>query len=129
MTPIRLPASEKGLAQAAALLEEQLADCPPKVSMAFQMALEETYINIVHYSGAQQIELALERDDASILLRLTDRGRPFDPLAHEDPDVTLGVDERPIGGLGIYMVKRLMDDVSYARVDGANVLTMRKALP
>jgi len=62
------------------------------------------------------------------VITFIDRGRPYDPTAKEDPDITLPADERAIGGLGIFMVKKTMDDVSYSYINGCNVLTLKKKL-
>ena len=67
-------------------------------------------------------------DPDSVTITFTDRGMPYDPLANEDPDVTLPADERPIGGLGVYLVKQTMDDVRYEYKDGKNILTIKKSL-
>ena len=62
------------------------------------------------------------------MLRITDRGIPFDPLARRDPDINLSAEEREIGGLGIFMVKKTMDEVRYERIENQNVLTMIKKI-
>ena len=64
----------------------------------------------------------------SVAITFEDTGMPFDPLAKEDPDVTLSAEERRIGGLGIFMVKKSMDDVQYRHEDGKNILTIRKQI-
>ena len=108
-------------------------DCPVKTKMQLDVALEELFVNVAHYAytpGTGPVTIRLETADAPKRIRvtLTDRGVAFDPLARKDPDVTLSAEERQIGGLGIFMVKKSMDDVAYARVDGQNVLTVTKKL-
>ena len=66
--------------------------------------------------------------DGTITIEFRDRGYPFDPLAKRDPDVTLSAEKRQVGGLGIFMVKKTMDEVSYRRENGENILTIRKKL-
>ena len=72
------------------------------------------------------IGIDADKEAKSISIRFEDQGTPYDPLQNEDPDITLSADERPIGGLGIYMVKKSMDDVSYEYKDGKNILTIKK---
>ena len=77
------------------------------------------------YDGKEgQVILNLDIEDDTMVLKLKDSGKPFNPLAKEDPDITLGAGERQIGGLGIFMVKKTMDDFSYAYEDGQNVVTI-----
>ena len=101
--------------------------------MKFQLVIEEMVSNVIFYAyDSQQQEAAIElrftweAGMVSILLR--DWGKPFDPTAKEDPDITLSVDDRPIGGLGIFMVKQLMDEVRYERVGSSNLLTLQKRI-
>ena len=101
--------------------------------MKFQLVIEEMVSNVIFYDyDPQQQEAAIElrftweAGTVSILLR--DWGKPFDPTAKEDPDITLSVDDRPIGGLGIFMVKQLMDEVRYERVGSSNLLTLQKRI-
>ena len=101
--------------------------------MKFQLVIEEMVSNVIFYAyDPQQQEAAIElrftweAGTVSILLR--DWGKPFDPTAKEDPDIPLSVDDRPIGGLGIFMVKQLMDEVRYERVGSSNLLTLQKRI-
>ena len=112
-------------------LEEH--DVPMKTIMQIDIAVEELFVNIAHYAynpevGEAVVTVEVEEDPPCAVIRFVDRGKPYDPLSREDPDVTLGVEEREIGGLGIYMVKKSMDEVSYAYEDGQNILTIRKLL-
>ena len=112
-------------------VEKQLDfhDCNPKQSMMIMVIVEEIFVNIAHYAypdskGNVHILLGFKDDD--MIMSFNDRGIPFDPLAKEDPDIHAGVEEREIGGLGIYMMKKSMDEVDYKRVDDHNILTIRK---
>jgi anti-sigma regulatory factor (Ser/Thr protein kinase) len=99
--------------------------------MQLRIAMDELYANIVHYaypSGDGWVELRGSVEDGVATLKLIDAGTPFDPLAKPDPDVTLPGEEREIGGLGIYLVKNLVDEVEYSYSDGCNQLTLRKRL-
>ena len=108
-------------------------DCSPKVSVQIDVAVEELFVNIAHYAyspgtGNATIGVEILKDPAAIAITFTDRGKPFDPLAKEDPDITLSAEERQIGGLGIYMVKKSMDEVVYEYKDGQNILRIKKIL-
>ena len=101
--------------------------------MKFQLVIEEMVSNVIFYAyDSQQQEAAIElrftweAGTVSILLR--DWGKRFDPTAKEDPDITLSAEDRPIGGLGIFMVKQLMDEVRYERVGSSNLLTLQKRI-
>ena len=108
-------------------------NCPMKVLMQISLAVEEIFVNIAHYAyaadgGEATIRAGIEKGTNMAVITFVDRGRPYDPTAKEDPDVTLSADEREIGGLGIFMVKKTMDDVSYSYTNGCNVLTLKKKL-
>lgn len=112
----------------AAFLEEALAsgNCPPTVANRFQIAYDEIASNIERYSGASTFEVRVSCVEGKWTVVFVDAGIPWNPLEHADPDTTLPAEERPIGGLGLLMVKRLMDEVAYARVEDRNVLTLKK---
>ena len=126
-------AKRENLSRVLAFTEGRLeaAGCSLKAQMQISVAVEEIFVNIASYaypseSGDAVISTAVE--GGSILIEFRDRGIPFDPLAKADPDVTLSAEERQIGGLGIYMVKKSMDDVLYRYENGENILTIRKKL-
>ncbi len=109
------------------LLEE--ADCSMKTTMQLMVALEEIFVNIAHYAypeGNGKADISVFTDKTSVVLRFADKGTPFDPLAKADPDITLSAEERSIGGLGIFMVKKTMDNVTYEYTDGQNILMLFK---
>ena len=110
------------------------AGCPPKVEIAVQVAVEELYVNIAHYAytpgtGNATIRCGVGGAPKTVTIQFEDSGVPFDPLAKKDADTTLSADEREIGGLGILMVKKSMDQMAYERRDGKNILTIQKKLP
>ena len=111
-------------------LEEM--DCPMKTQIQLEVAVEEIYVNIASYAyapGTGPATLRIEAEEGpSVAITFIDQGVPYDPLAKPDPDVTLSAEERQIGGLGIYMVKKSMDDMVYRREGDSNVLTLRKRL-
>ncbi len=98
--------------------------------MKINLALEEAVTNIIHYAypSGERGFIGLDADvsEEEICFTLIDGGLQFDPTVKPDPDVTLGVEDRPIGGLGIFMVRKIMDEVRYERVDAKNILTMIK---
>ena len=107
--------------------------CSMKVMMQIEIAVEEIYVNIVHYAynpeiGKATIRCEVTDNPMQVIIQFLDSGVPFDPLAKEDADITLSAEEREIGGLGIFMVKQSMDEVSYEYTEGKNVLTIRKVL-
>lgn len=110
-------------------LEE--VDCPLKIQMQIEVAVEEIFINIASYAyvpdkGNATVRVEVQDEPLMITIQFVDHGIPYDPLAKEDPDVTMSAEERQIGGLGIYMAKQSMDDISYRYEDGKNILTMKK---
>jgi len=110
-----------------AVLEEN--GCSMKAQMQIEVALEELYVNIAHYAYPErkgEAEIDVSVVPGCIEITLIDSGIPYDPLAKPDPDITLSAKERAIGGLGIFMSKKLMDDISYQYVDGKNHLTIKK---
>jgi len=124
-------ATPEGLAAAAAFLEEGLtrAVVPMATAMKLQIACDEIVSNIVKFSGASTFTVKLVRtvEPGRCELTFIDAGKPWNPLAHADPDITLPLEDRPLGGLGIMLVKKLMDNVTYAREGNANVLRMIRA--
>ena len=109
----------------------EAADCPPKKLFQIDLAVEEIFVNIAHYAygdGKGRAEVQAEIEDNTFTVTFKDSGKPFDPLKHSDPDTTLGSEERGIGGLGILLVKKNMDEVSYDYADGKNIFTMRKII-
>ncbi len=124
------PATQDGVAAASAYLDATLEgiDGGDLLNPVLHVILDEIASNIVRYSGASEFELtvAATADPAGVRLVFSDDGQPYDPLAHVDPDTTLSAAERPIGGLGILMVKKMSDSVDYARVRNRNVLTIFK---
>lgn len=110
-------------------------DCPMKVQMQIDIAIDEIFSNICHYAygdSAGEATVRVDLEDASarkaIALTFIDEGVPYNPLEKEDPDTTLSAEDRKIGGLGIYMVKKNMDEMEYEYSEGKNILSMKKYL-
>ena len=107
--------------------------CSMKTQFELDMIIEEVFINIANYAygestGTVSIDLALNEARDLLAITFRDSGIPYDPLKKEDPDVTLSAAERPIGGLGIFLVRKTMDAMQYRRENGKNILTIRKRL-
>lgn len=105
--------------------------CPAKDQMQIDLAVEEIFVNIAHYAYAPKVGMAVISIDISggqVRIVFMDHGIPYDPLAREDPDITLPPEERGIGGLGIFMVKKSVDDIKYEYKDGQNILTIIKEI-
>ena len=98
--------------------------------MQINIAIDEIYSNIVKFSGATSVTLIVEIRKATSTVKLTfiDNGKPYDPLKNKDPDITLSAEEREIGGLGIFIVKKTMDSVCYRRNGEYNELAITKTL-
>ncbi len=108
-------------------------NCSPKSQMQMNLAVEEIFVNIANYAyapekGKATVRVEVSEDPVSVTITFIDRGVPYDPLKKEDPDVTASADERDIGGLGIFLTKKVMDNVTYEYKDGQNILTLQKAL-
>ena len=105
---------------------------PDNVIAAMNLALEEILTNIISYgyqdTREHEIFLRLTLEEESLVAEIEDDGAPFNPLDAPDPDVTLPIEERPIGGLGIHLTKKMMDKITYAQQNGKNVLRLRKWL-
>ena len=106
-------------------------DCPIKAQTQIDVAIDELFSNIAHYAydsegGTATVRIESEKDPLCVAITFLDQGKPYNPLQKEDPDVSLAVEDRPIGGLGIFIVKKTMDAISYERRDGRNILTIKK---
>ncbi len=134
MAKKRFEALGKNLEPVISFLEENLESlgCPFKEEQQMCIAVEELFINIVNYAypesaGPADVEIQ-ELPDRVIQIILRDGGVPFNPLELKDPDVTLKAEDRQIGGLGIYMVKKSMDEVNYHYENGQNILILQKKI-
>ncbi len=135
LSKLTVDADVDRLPQVLSFIDEKLEEggCSPKVQIQLDIAVEEIFVNIAHYAyspdkGEADISIEIVGDPAEAIIEFRDRGMFFDPLKKPDPDTTLSSEERQIGGLGIYMVKKSMDDVTYRYEDEQNILTIRKKL-
>lgn len=105
---------------------------PPKTLHEVQLAVEELLTNILNYAFTDQreheIRVCLRPGESDIEIEVADDGRPFNPLEHPTPDLSLPLEQRPIGGLGIHMIRKSMDRIAYRRADGKNILVMVKQI-
>ena len=111
----------------AILQTEEVASMGDNVGIIFE-TVDELVANIVDYSNSDYLDIEIVRDDNSITLRFHDGGIPFNPLKKDPPDISLPMEEREIGGLGIFLVIKKMDVVEYEHTDGENILTVKKMI-
>lgn len=133
MKELTIDATIENVAAVTAFVDEQLEklDCPAKTQMQVDIAIDELFGNIANYAynpetGTATVRVEAADNQLAVVITFIDNGVPYDPLAKADPDITLSAEEREIGGLGIYMVKKTMDDVSYEYKDGQNILRIKK---
>ena len=126
-------AKAENLQQVLEFLESELEshECSMKVSTALAIVIEELFVNVAYYAypnGEGDATLKLDFVDKDVYITLVDSGIEFDPVSKADPDITLKAEDRDIGGLGIYMVKKTMDEMKYERVNNQNILSMKKRI-
>ena len=135
MKEMTLEAKIENIPRVTAFIDEQLEalDCPMKAQMQIDVAIDELFGNISHYayapgSGEATVGFDFDETARTISVVFSDRGVPFDPLGRTDPDVGAPAQERDIGGLGIFLVKKTMDSLEYRFENGKNVLTIKKKI-
>ncbi|MBQ2348023.1 MAG: ATP-binding protein [Clostridia bacterium] len=133
MKELKMEATPQNLDSVIQFVDEQLEEygCGMKQQMAIDLAVEELFVNIAHYAynpetGYASVLVDVIKDPLSVEITFIDNGKPYDPLAKSDPDTSLSVEDRPIGGMGIFLVKKSMDLVNYEYKDGKNILTIKK---
>jgi Anti-sigma regulatory factor (Ser/Thr protein kinase) len=105
--------------------------CPAKARIQIDVAVDEIFSNIASYAyapgvGSATVRVEAKAEPRAAVITFLDSGTPYDPLQNEDPDVTLPAEDRSVGGLGVFLVKRTMDDVHYEYSDGKNILRITK---
>jgi anti-sigma regulatory factor (Ser/Thr protein kinase) len=113
-------------------VELEKMDCPSKTQMQIDLAIEEIFINIARYAYSPETGFATIRIKTSpneIRLEFEDRGVPYNPLEKSDPDINTPAKDRPIGGLGVFLVKKIMDTVEYRYEGSSNLLNLKKTIP
>ena len=133
MEQLIIEATVENLAKVTEFIIESLEEmnCKPKIIMQMELVIEELFVNVAHYAyrpdvGICTVQKEIEENPRAIVITFIDSGVPYNPLEHEDPDTSLGVEEREIGGLGIFLVKKNVDDISYEYKNGQNVLRLKK---
>ena len=132
---LTIEASTDTLQAVLGFIDEKLENinCPVKEQMQMDLAVEEIFVNIANYAYAPEkgnatVRVEVSDDPVTVTITFMDRGVPYDPLKNDDPDISLPASERAIGGLGIFLTKKVMDAVSYEYKDGQNILTLKKKL-
>ncbi|MBE5922882.1 MAG: ATP-binding protein [Lachnospiraceae bacterium] len=135
MKELNIEATVEKLNDVLAFVDEQIEplNCSVKVQTQIDIAVEELFVNIAHYAynpetGPATVRVEVEKEPPAVTITFIDNGVPYDPLAREDPDITLSAEERQIGGLGIFMVKKSMDNIEYEYKNGQNILRIRKLI-
>ncbi len=135
MKELLLDAVTENIETATDFVNEHLEslNCPMKAMMQIDIAIDELFGNIAHYAyhpdvGPATVRVEVAENPLAVIITFIDNGIPYDPLKTEEPDITLSAEERQIGGLGIYMVKKSMDEITYEYKDGRNILRIKKKL-
>ncbi len=135
MDELTIEATVENIPTAADFVDKKLEqlDCPVKYQRQIDIAVDELLSNIVSYAyrpeiGPATVRVEVQQDPIAVVVTFIDHGVPYDPLAADDPDITLPADERDPGGLGILLVKNSMDDISYTYENGQNILSIKKNL-
>ena len=135
MTELTIAATVENIEVVTDFVNEQLEalDCPMKAQIQIDIAIDELFGNIARYAynpevGDATVRVEVIEDPLAVVITFIDKGVPYDPLAKADPNTTLSVEEREIGGLGIFMVKKTMDEITYEYKDGQNILAIKKNL-
>ena len=135
MREITVEAATEQVERVTAFVNAHLAElgCSERIRIQMDVAIDEIFSNIARYAYAPErgdatVRVDVEEHPLSVIITFIDRGMPYDPLKAKAPDVTLPASARPIGGLGIFMVKKTMDGIAYSYRDGQNILTIRKKI-
>ena len=135
MKELNVSATVENIPVVTAFVDEQLEalDCPMKAQMQIDIAIDEIFSNIARYAynpeiGSATVRVEVSEEPLAVIITFIDGGVPYDPLAAADPDTSLSAEERDIGGLGILIVKKSMDAITYRYEDGKNILSIQKKI-
>jgi len=135
MKELNIAATVENIGVVTDFVNEQLEalDCPMKAQMQIDIAIDELFGNIAQYAynpevGEATVRVEVVEEPLSVIITFIDGGVPYDPLTAADPDTTLSAEDRALGGLGIFMVKKSMDEITYRYENGSNILSIRKNL-
>ena len=133
MKEITVPATLENVETVTEFVNEQLnaLRCPMSIRTQVNIAIDEVFSNIARYAyspeeGPATVRVDVTEEPLSVTIMFIDHGKPYDPLTTAAPDITLSAKQRRIGGLGVFMLKKTMDNIAYERRDGMNILTIRK---
>lgn len=135
MKELTIAATVENIEVVTDFVNEQLEalDCPMKAQMQIDIAIDELFGNIAHYAydpdvGEATVRVEVTENPMAVIITFIDKGIPYDPLKQADPNTSLPAEERELGGLGIFMVKKSMDEITYTYKDGQNILAIKKNL-
>lgn len=135
MKELTIAATVENIETVTDFVNEQLEAfaCPMKARMQINIAIDELFGNIAHYAyhpdvGEATVRVEVVEEPLSVIITFIDGGVPYDPLVAADPDTTLSAEERALGGLGIFMVRKTMDEITYRYEGGKNILSIRKKI-
>ena len=135
MKELTVDAKIENIEQVTSFVNEILEryDCPMKAMTQIDIAIDELFGNIANYAyhpntGSATVRIEVIEKPMAVVITFVDNGIPYDPLAKADPDVAKSAEEREIGGLGIYLVKKSMDEITYEYKDGKNILKIKKKI-
>lgn len=133
MKEITIPATIENIEKVTEFVNKELErfNCPPKAKAEIDIVIDELFSNIANYAynpevGEATVKVEVEDNPQVVKLTFMDKGIPYNPLAKEDPNTKLSIEERGVGGLGIFMVKKSMDSIDYEYKDGHNILKIKK---
>lgn len=132
---IKLSATIENVSVVTDFVDRELEErhCPKGARCQIDIAIDEIFGNIANYAynpevGDAVVRIEVTDEPLEVIITFTDKGKPYNPLLKEDPDVTLSAEERKIGGLGVFIVKESMDQVDYHYENGRNILSIRKSI-
>ena len=135
MDELTIEATIDNIPAVTAFVDEKLEklDCPIKAQSQIDIAIDELFSNIAKFAyhpetGPATVKVEVEENPMTVIITFIDHGQPYDPLKAEDPDIHLDAENREVGGLGVYLVKKTMDDVTYEYKDGKNILRIKKKI-
>ena len=133
MKELTIEAMVRNIPTVTEFVDEELdgLNCTPRIQAQINVAIDELFSNIARYAynpatGPATVRVEVEKNPLAVLVTFIDHGRRYDPLTTKEPDLSLNLLERPAGGLGVFLVRKTMDDVSYEYRDGRNILRIKK---
>jgi serine/threonine-protein kinase RsbW len=135
MDQITVPAQKENLSRVLEFIGQELESFPynPKALLRLELAVEEAFVNIASYAyqpdnGEITVGMGIDEEPLQVTVQLIDSGIRFNPLENEDPDVSTGIEQKQPGGLGIFLIKKNVDQVQYQYQEGKNMLTLHQRM-